>query len=328
MAPQYGRSVSRIRQLSRQASTISNASWKSCKSYFSQFSFKRGSYKKSSLHVKEQLTVEVVRSKLLEIIGSQEEIDAEELRRIQYDEWFIERFIIDALNEGVDRRKVTIDSVVETILDCLKWRKESGVNRIMPDSLPKELYACKLIVFGSCKDSSEETMFIRAKMYKKIDEWSQVLVDCICYYFETNYSDRKKRLNIVIDCDGVGYAQADVNLAFKIIPICFKYYPCYVNKVIYYNVPWLLRPLTNLVTNVLPYKYKELIQLADKKTICDKLGGERYLPSFLGGSVESIGMPIPDGAETIEFVGQKRGISQENIVKMREYINDVRSKIT
>lgn len=330
MAHPYNRSISRLRQISRQASTISNASWKSCKSYFSHINVGRVVRQTTSVTVTgEQLTVEAVRSQLLKVIltdGHREEVDPKDFEKIQSDDWFIERFIVDALNGVTDRRKIALNSVVETLMDCLKWRKESGVNQITPDLLLKDLYDCRLIVFGECKDSCEETMFIRAKMHKKIDEWSQALVDCVCYYFETNCADPKKRLNIVIDCDGVGYAQADVDLAFKMVPICFKYYPCYVNKVVYYNVPWLLRPLTRLVSNILPVRYRDLIQVADRKTIGDVLGGERYLPTFLGGSVQTTGMRVPEGAGSIDDVGCKRGISKENVTKMKKYVNEVMSR--
>lgn len=307
-------SVAEFGSALRRAST---ASWHSVKTAFSMGkSSRRGS--RYVYDEPEEVTVDAVRALvLMEISEDRSRFHEKDIEKVKNSDWFIQRFIDDAETSG---KKVLEKNVVEAVINCLIWRNNFGINDFTAAMFPKEFFSSNIFSMAIGSDN-KVVLYVRGKRYQKIDGWGDLILQFTCYLLEVEeakFPDGKIQLSEFIDCTGCGYAQTDMNLTLKALPIALNYYPCLMSKAYIYQLPWLLKPMAQVAMAVLPPKYREMVIFLDPKNI-NQVFGKSNLPDYMGGPVETKNIDCPPDASSIEEVGKAMGISEANIKKMRKY---------
>ena len=294
-------------------SRVSSESWKSVKSKFSWFSRKDSRTEKFT----PLLTVQSIRAQVLNRIqGNKENFHEKDVQTLLTKDRFVQRFIID---HELSCNKPEEGKVVEAVIDCMLWRKNFGINDMKISDYPAELFASNIFSAGELLDTDTVVIYLRGNRYRKVDEWTDIQLEMLLKSFEDElhkYPDHAV-IKVVIDCGGCGLANADLSFAYKAMPIVFNYYPQFIKKIYFCNLPWILKPFCQMFVAFLPERFKCLVEYTDSKSL-KALIGEENVPDFLGGPAKIQSFVVPADASSIEQVAQVRGISLSNMKKMRK----------
>lgn len=165
---------------------------------------------------------------------------------------------------------------------------------------------------------------IIGRKYQQVNEWTPIIIDSIIWYYEYVLEPTLKdgqKIVMFFDTTNCGWNQTDTRLILNGAPILINYYPGVVSKVYLYHFPWFLKSIFNIFISLLPPKFHSVIYFVDEGNIASVMGGEKYVPDFLGGSLKTNDPKLPDGMSTIEGVGVRCGIKRRNIQKFYTMIN-------
>lgn len=213
-----------------------------------------------------------------------------------------------------------IEDVVQSLIECLIWRKSAQVNDLSGKDFPDQLYSSGVTTLGT--DGLGVTcVYIRVKLHKKVDPaWSPLIVSFVNYVFEKLDKDMKGRpIGLVIDLSGAGLANFDMENNVQLITLFSKYYPMSCRYLWLYEASWLVRPALMVMLRMIPTKYQKLVKLMDKKQAFELMGIEG-LPDFMGGMTKTSMWPVPEDAPSLETVAERLKISESGLKKMRDYL--------
>lgn len=238
-------------------------------------------------------------------------------------------------NSSDKEESIIVEKVSETIIDCLKWRKEFGVNDFKDEDFPIEFYTSGIVLLG---EDSDETIvvYIRAGKYKKISaNWTPIFLKFMVHESEKTlrqlFGDPMNPRNppgnkpaIILDCTGVGMAQVDMTLLLGMLPIFTKYFPQSFSYIWIYELHWLCKPVLNIAMKLIPARHARKLKIMDKKSALNEMGPEG-IPKFMGGKnpVDPKKLDIPEKCSTVVEIGTKHGLSQDEITKMLSHLKHI-----
>ena len=224
-------------------------------------------------------------------------------------------------------------NVAPQIIDTLKWRHETRINELKDSDFPREFYECGLYTQGEDSDGNP-VVYVQGKKCRKTPaSWTPILISFLLHESDKklveffgdpmNPKNPTARPGVIVDCANVSVTNVDMNLAFSLIPLT-KHYPHTFGYIWCYELPWLVKPLLNLILKVLPGRIVRKVRVMDKKTAFNEMG-EEGIPRFMGGKspLEPI-MLVPETASTILEVGKKNGISDEDTKKMAAIVKQMK----
>lgn len=270
-----------------------------------------------------------------------EVFDPLDIEFIETTDDLITRFLLEYFEDHPNALNNCQDELISTevancVMDTLKWRKENNVNNLKDSDFPCEFYETKLFLFGRDSDGAE-VVYIRGRYARKIAPcWTPILISFIIHECEKklkeilgdprNPKNPGHRPGIVIECTGASVTQIDTALIFAMLPFV-KHYPQSFSYAWIYDLPWMLRPLFNLVMKMLPSRIVRRVKQMDKKSAVKEMGIEG-LPSFLGGqSPIEPSISVPPGSSTLDEVAKRHNISDDDLRKFREYLKKIQAEM-
>lgn len=122
--------------------------------------------------------------------------------------------------------------------------------------------------------------------YHRKDAFSQAeIFRFISYFFERAYKfNAEDPIVLVFDMSDSGYANLDMEM-IKFVVTCLKtYYPCLIEYMIIYQMPFVFNAAWKVIRNWLPAEAINLIKFCEKKNIKDYIQ-ESQLFCHMGGTV-------------------------------------------
>jgi len=226
--------------------------------------------------------IEILRNEVKDKVSKEAEdvIDARDLDELMTNNFYVSRFWIHAFFIPGNR----IENTVNLIVGTFKWRKEFGVNDISSDDLDTELLkkgslyyhnrdmmGCRLLVFSIRKHGRDA---------KKAEEMKKMLI----YILERlDKEESGKRITIIFDSEGAGLANFDLELVKFLIHVLISFYPNFVNKILVFEMPWILNTAWKVIKSLLPPPAVARIKFVNKSNI-QTLISVPQLPVSWGGS--------------------------------------------
>lgn len=186
-------------------------------------------------------------------------------------------------------RKWRVQEAFATLIECLSWRHEFGIDRIMREgeaTIGSEPFESGVAyVWGEDRDG-RLVCYIRAKHHEKHKRSVQENVKLIVYFMEVIRTLRRhdeQLLTAVIDFEGAGLSSFDLPLAQFLTQCAQACYPEILGTVLILNAPWifwgfwacmkrLLDPI--IVSKVAFIKPSELCEFVDPLMIPADFGGQ------------------------------------------------------
>ena len=303
---------------------VSSSSWSSFKSAVSRNS--SGSNLKQHQSVRVEVTVEKIRSLVMvEINESPQLFHENDVVKVKTNSWFIERFIRDTDPKATSSQDMMV--IVKSIIECMKWRKEVGINDVKGTHFPKEFYDTALFCLGSLNDGSM-MLYLTGRRFRRLDGFTDLMIEFFMFCYESQYENLKDgtQLMAMVDMSGVGLSSVDLPLFFKILTIVLKYYPSLVSRVFITDMSWMFKPIAKLVFAVLPNKIANMVSFVWNAELREKNGDK--IPDFMGGPVQTYRIEPPPNCKSLEEVARIRGgISESQIKKAKKALHDVVNQI-
>lgn len=270
---------------------------------------RRSSLSTSSRDVPSHL-VDQVRNTVLKIIEGEpnrndvfEECD---VKRIETDDWFTRRFIVDKSGS----EDAVIKSSTESMIKCLKWRKQMDVKTLMTGvNIPKELFNGFILI-----DKEERTMIFRARYLKKTSGWVDVDKRHLVYMYETfDHIVGDSGGRIVFDLSGAKIINLDHEMAGFLAGLADYYYPEIATSIWYYQLPWFLKPAIIILTALSSARNAARIVRISKEEAIKAMGVDR-LPDFMGGNKKVHPIEPPKGSPDIIAYAEENNLNPQQIL--------------
>ena len=244
--------------------------------------------------------------------------DPRDVQRAQTNNWFIQRFVIDRSESTFVDQEDMIEDSTRAVIECMKWRKEEGLNDIKSSDFPRELYQSGSTTLGKGQQGNP-IVFVRGKFHRKIPEWAELLKLYSSYFYELADKTLEGRsMGLVIDFNGTGIRNFDLDYNIHVLELFTKYFPMSCSFVYLNDVSWLMKPGMSLLLKVVPSKYQKIVKFTTQKSLLEILGSE-HLPFFLGGTAKCE-LFVPSDAPSIDEVAERHGISKESTQKLKEQL--------
>ena len=265
-----------------------------------------------------EVPVDEVRDRVLQMIGDGQEYDPRDVFKAHHSNWFIQRFVLDRIENTYADREDLIEDAANAIVQCMKWRKEEGINDLKSKDFPREFFSSNTSMIGRDADGNP-LLFTRAKYHTKINEWHELIKMKESYFYEA--VDQKlegRQVGLVLDLNGCGIRNFDLDYTMHVFELFSKYYPMTCRFLYINDVVWIMRPGISLLMKVLPKKYTKHVKFTTKKDL-HQLIGKEYLPSFLGGDAE-MDVIVPSECPSLDEVAERHGIDNKSLEQMRKQL--------
>ena len=124
-----------------------------------------------------------------------------------------------------------------------------------------------------------------------------------------------KNVAVVFDCKGAGISNLDMDILWFMVDSLIKYYPCGMNYVLVYELPWILASTWTIVKGWLPPEQRDKIKFASKDQIYDYVDQDN-LPYYLGGGCKTNYRMVPKDCLTAEEILSKDGFSEKDMQRI------------
>lgn len=247
------------------------------------------------------------------------EFDARDVQKAHHNNWFTQRFVIDRMDNVYIDREDMIEDAAQGVIECLRWRRDEGLNNLSSRDFPRELYEAGILVIG--KDiQGNPIVYIRSGIVRRIPEWNELVKLFVSFCYEqVDNSLEGRNCGIVLDFNGCGITTFDLDFHIHVFELISKYYPMSCSFIYIHNVSWLMRPGISLLIRIMPTKYQRMVRFTNAQSLKDLLG-EEYVPSFLGGKGKSDITLMSSSAPSIESVAERHRISKQSTEKMKDHL--------
>lgn len=272
---------------------------------------RRSSLSTSSRDVPGHL-IDRARSLVLQIIeehpSRNEAFEECDIKRIETDDWFTRRFIV-AKSGSED---AVCKSAAESMINCLKWRKQMDVKKIMTGTIvPKQMFQGFILI-----DEEERTMIFRTRYLRKTHGWVDVDKRHLIYMYETFdriVGDTGGR--IVFDLSGAKIANLDNEMANFLAGLADFYYPEIATSIWYYQLPWFLKPAIIILTALSSARNAARIVRISKEEALKAMGPDR-LPEFMGGNKKIYPITAPKDSPDIMEYAEANNLNPQQILSV------------
>ena len=225
--------------------------------------------------------IEIIRNEIKDRVSKEapDIFDDRDLNKLMTDNFYVGRFWIHAFFIPGNR----IENTVNLVFSAFKWRKDFGVNDISEEDLDNELLdkgslyyhnrdklGCRLLVFSIRKHSRDA---------RKVEAMKKMLI----YILERLDSEEGgKRITIIFDSESAGLGNFDLELVKFLIHVLINFYPNFVNKILVFEMPWILNTAWKMIKSLLPPPAVARIQFVNKTSIKNLIAVQQ-LPLSWGG---------------------------------------------
>jgi len=172
-----------------------------------------------------------------------------------------------------------IDETVNMIEKTFKWRKDFGVNQISKESLKNELLEGGSMSVREEMDKCGNNILVKSvrkhfKNAETAEEMKKVIIFLLEEIRKNNFS---QRTTLVFDCSGAGLKNVDMDIIKFLIHIFENYYPNMLEKILVYDLPWILNPVLTIIKAMLPPPAAKMLHMVTRRDVGDHLTDTSWL---------------------------------------------------
>lgn len=294
--------------------------------------------------IPETLINSVIDSVVSEVKLSDTSIDDIDITRVKQKDGLVLRAILNYLDENgtftsnnnntrdcnnnePEFSDECITKITSSIINTLKWRANYKINTIEAEDFPTAFQKCN--PFTACETLyNNDTIILvqdNSKHEKISNEWNTVIERYWIYFTEkvtSQYFNQGKDVIYLMNFTNFGCKNLDSSLCLSFYDIIGKHFPRITLQNNAIDMPWYAKPVMKLVLKILPQSISGNFKTINRKELANKLG-ENCLPENLNGSNKCYQpLPSPSRFVSIQEIGEKNGIPQEDIDKMMKHLGE------
>ncbi|XP_035785491.1 motile sperm domain-containing protein 2-like [Anopheles albimanus] len=202
------------------------------------------------------------------------------------------------LKKFLENNDAVMKDSLKQLWETMEWRKTSGINDIREDNIRME-YINDGLMFPRGRDVDGKTVFIfKSKLYVRGSRNLDDLKKCFLYWIERIIREANDDLvTIVFDLTDAGLSNVDMDYTKYIINTLKNYYPCSVNYILIYDLPWILNATFQIIKKLLPAKAVDRLRNINSKNISEYIDEDNMLKSW-GGKDDYVFKFIPESQQT------------------------------
>lgn len=202
--------------------------------------------------------------------------DDRDIARLTYDEDYAKRFLVE--NDG------DIDEALSKVLETFQWRKKQSVNDITVESIPHQLFDEELLFPYNRDVDGCKILVFNIRNNERNKYATKELVNLLIYWLERlEREEFGNRISIFFDMSDITLRNIDLVLVRHMIKAFKDYYPDMINKVVVFNLSWLMTTTWNLIKSWLPKRAVHKVNHANSETVSQFVPKDQCLVAW-GGS--------------------------------------------
>lgn len=249
---------------------------------------------------------------LLEYLSDPDSYDSQDVDELFDDptkEWNFKRFLLNSY--------LNLDKAFDQLCACYRWKKEIGVRYMSDQDFPLEFFAAGALIPYEADLNGNPCLYIRVKFMRRAQEIMHVCK--LFFVHQMNKVDTESEgfgWTLIFDFSGANINNCDLEMVNFLINAICDYYPCGVDYILTYELPWYLSAMWKVIRSCIPDHSKGLVRCADKKTITNFISLDN-LPDFMGGRCKRSYREIPKGCVTTQEYGSKiLGLSKKQLANL------------
>jgi len=225
--------------------------------------------------------IELVRNstkKKLSIEG-EELFDNRDVDKLMSDDGYLSRFWIHAFFIPGER----VENTTNLVIDTFKWRKEFGVNDITESDLDMEILNRGSLYYHNRDKKGSRLLVFSIRKHIKDSKKIDVMKKMLIYILERlDKEETGKRITIIFDSEAAGLSNFDLEQVKFLIHVLISYYPNFVEKILVFEMPWILNTAWKVIKSLLPPPAVARIKFVNKTNIKELISSDQ-LPINWGG---------------------------------------------
>ena len=159
-------------------------------------------------------------------------------------------------------------------------------------------------------------LYVRVKMHRKIPQLEERFKRSFVNFVETcdMAANCEFGWSVVFDMTASGYANADLEMLFFVMPTIRRCYPNGVKHVLVCGLPWILNSVAKFALAFMPADTAKKIKFVTQEELQEYIP-VNHLPDFVGGTCQRNYRVIPKGAKTCTQLGKELYDLNEDQVK-------------
>ncbi|XP_053672555.1 motile sperm domain-containing protein 2-like [Anopheles nili] len=225
------------------------------------------------------------------------------------------------LTKFLENNDVNMKDSLKQLWETMEWRKQSGINDIREDNIRME-YINDALMYPRGRDLDGKTVFIfKSKLYVRGTRNLDDLKKCFLYWIERIIREANDDLvTIVFDLTDTGLSNVDMDYTKYIINTFKNYYPCSLNYILIYDLPWILNATFQLIKRLLPAKAVDRLKNISSKNIREYID-EDNMPRSWGGNDDYVFQFVPEGRRMMELPLMQNGVPNGILSKKVHFAN-------
>jgi len=225
--------------------------------------------------------IELVRNKTKEklSIEGEELFDNKDVDKLMTDDGYLSRFWIHAFFIPGER----VENTTNLVIDTFKWRKEFGVNDITESDLDLEILNRGSLYYHNRDKKGSRLLVFSIRKHIKDSKKIDVMKKMLIYILERlDKEETGKRITIIFDSEAAGLSNFDLEQVKFLIHVLISYYPNFVEKILVFEMPWILNTAWKVIKSLLPPPAVARIKFVNKTNIKELISSDQ-LPINWGG---------------------------------------------
>uniref|UniRef100_A0A182LVN4 MSP domain-containing protein n=1 Tax=Anopheles culicifacies TaxID=139723 RepID=A0A182LVN4_9DIPT len=225
------------------------------------------------------------------------------------------------LTKFLENNDLNMKESLKQLWETMEWRKASGINEIREDNIRME-YIHDALMYPRGRDVDGKTVFIfKSKMYVRGTRNLDDLKKCFLYWIERIIREANDDLvTIVFDLTDAGLSNVDMDYTKYIINTFKNYYPCSLNYILIYDLPWILNATFQIIKKLLPAKAVDRLRNISNKNIREYID-EDNMPRSWGGKDDYVFEFIPERRRSMELPLMQNGMQNGILSKKVHFAN-------
>lgn len=226
----------------------------------------------------------------------------------------------------IRQKRRNVEDALAMAKAALCWRKTFEVNDITVANLP-QVYFDFGAMFPLGKDKYGSQIIVhRVRLHRKNEKMAKHMKRFLVFWVEKLlYELDYVRITFILDCNGSGYANLDMDLISFLISLFKEYYPWALGFIMVYDMPWIFNTAWKVVKSWLPAEGADRIKFVDRETITNYVPREN-LPEYMGGKEK---LPFREYTwEDVDFLVNAASpkVISERIPRTKEIVEFYRSR--
>ncbi|KAI1289627.1 Motile sperm domain-containing protein 2 [Halotydeus destructor] len=229
---------------------------------------------------------------------------------------------INYLRVFTDILSMTHEENVRNALETLQWRKTVKYHDLKLEDTPSEGHN----YFNLLETETVSYIFVELRKYHKVPQFLDLMKNSLILVFrilEEKFIASNKPYIVITDLAGAGIGNTEFPMTLLTMSLMYKYFVGYIEMVHFANAPFILKPLTLLLSKLAPSKLSKKLKFCSSPELVE-LFGEQSLPKAIGGTSDQY-LPVirvdQDKIVTTDEICRLRNIKQSNVDKFKALWN-------